>query len=69
MNLHNLMTLFHLHVIHIKGKELLVDYSQSHVIFNEYLRYHMKKVMDKATIKEIRKVKQKEREDKRAIER
>jgi hypothetical protein len=28
----------------------------------------MKKVMDKATIKEIRKVKQKEREDKRAIE-
>jgi len=28
----------------------------------------MKEVMDKATIKEIRKVKQKEREDKRAIE-
>ncbi len=43
MNLHNLMSLFHLHVIQIKGKELLVDYSQSHVIFNEYLRYHMEK--------------------------
>jgi hypothetical protein len=43
MNLHNIIWLFHLHVIYIKGKELLVDYSQSHVIFNEYLRYHMKK--------------------------
>jgi len=64
MNLHNLMSLFHLHVIHIKGKELLIDYSQSHVIFNEYLTYHMKKVMDKATINKKRKVKQKEREDK-----
>jgi hypothetical protein len=43
MNLHNLMSLSHLHVIYIKSKELLVDYSQSHVIFNEYLRHHMKK--------------------------
>jgi hypothetical protein len=44
MNLHNLMSLIHLHVIiHIKGKKLLVDYSQWHVILNENLRYHMKK--------------------------
>jgi hypothetical protein len=40
---------------HTKGKEPLVDYSQSHVVINfEYMDILRRKIMEKAIAKEIR---------------
>jgi hypothetical protein len=51
-----MFSLFHLLTKQIKGREPLVDYSQSHVVtFNQYLDIMWKKAMDKTIVKEIRK--------------
>jgi hypothetical protein len=53
--MHNLFSLLRLFVRQKKGKEPLVDYSQSHVItFDQYLNIMWKKAMDKVVVKEIR---------------
>jgi hypothetical protein len=53
-------------VRHTRGEELLVDYSQSHVVTCvEYLNIQRKEIMDIAIAKEIKKGKRKERKDKR----
>jgi len=55
MRMHNLMSLLLLLAIHIKGKEPLIDYSQSHVVFSfEYLDIIKKKTMEKVIAKEIK---------------
>jgi hypothetical protein len=55
MRMHNLMSLPCLLARHTKGKEPLVDYSQSHVVTSfEYLDILKKKTMEKAIAKEIR---------------
>jgi hypothetical protein len=63
--LHNLLSLLHLPIRRTRGKEPLIDYSQSHVVtFVEYLNILRKETMDKATAEEIKEGKIKEREDK-----
>ncbi len=53
MKLHNLLSLPHLPLRCTRGKELLVDYSKSHVvIYFEYLNILRKKTMDKIVVKE-----------------
>jgi hypothetical protein len=64
--MHNLFSLPHLLAIHTKGKEPLIDYSQYHIVTsNQYLNIMRKKAMDKATTREIKEDRQKEREEKR----
>jgi hypothetical protein len=55
-----MLSLLHLLTRWTRGKEPLVDYSQSHVvIFAKYLNILRKKTMDKATTKEIKEGKKK----------
>jgi len=55
MRMHNLLLLLCLLVRHTKGKEPLLDYSQSHFVTNsKYLDIPKKKTMEKAIAKEIR---------------
>jgi hypothetical protein len=55
LEVHNLLSLFHLLTRDTKGKEPLIDYSQSHFITsNTYLNIWRKKIIDKVVIKEIR---------------
>jgi hypothetical protein len=55
MRMHNLMSLPCLPIRHTKGKEPLVDYSQSHVVTSfRYLDILKKKTMEKAIAKEIK---------------
>jgi hypothetical protein len=55
MRLHKLLSLPHLPIRHIKGKELLVDYFKSHVVISaKCLNILREKTMDKATTKEIK---------------
>jgi hypothetical protein len=64
--MHNLFSLPRLFVRQTKGKDPLVDYSQSHVVtFNQFKNIMWKKAMDKVVVEEIREDKQKEREDKK----
>jgi replicative DNA helicase len=64
MRMHNFLFLPQLIAKQTKGKELLVNYSKSHVIFYQYIDILEKKAMDKTTIKEIREVRQKEKKEK-----
>jgi len=67
--MHNFFPLPHLPTIHTKGKKPLIYNAQYHVIiFNQYLNIMHKKAMDKATTKEIKEDKQKEREKKRLVD-
>jgi hypothetical protein len=62
MKVHNLLLLSRLPTKHTKGKESLIDYSQSCVmISSEYLDIIRKKTMGKAATEEIRVAKRKER--------
>jgi hypothetical protein len=55
MRLHKLLSLLHLPIKHIRGKEPLIVYFKSHVvIFAECLNILREKTMDKANKKEIR---------------
>jgi hypothetical protein len=65
MRVHNLLLLPHLPTKHTKGKEPLIDFSQSHVVTSyEYLDIPLgKKTMEKVVVKEIRTCKRKEKED------
>ncbi len=55
MRMHNLISLPLLLARHTKGKEPLIDYSQSHVVTNfEYLDIIKKKTMEKVIVEEIR---------------
>jgi hypothetical protein len=55
MCLHNLLSLFHLLTRNTKGKEQLIDYSQSHLITSStYLNILKEKIIDKVVMKEIR---------------
>jgi hypothetical protein len=55
MRMHNLLLLPCLPIRHTKGKESLVDYSQSHFVTNsKYLDIPKKKTMEKEIAKEIR---------------
>jgi hypothetical protein len=54
MRLHNLLSLTHLPPRCIRGKEPLVDYFQSHVIFVEYSNILRRKAMDKVAVEETR---------------
>jgi len=65
MKLHNLLSLPRLPARCTRGKKPLIDYSQSHVVtFTKYLHIIREKTMDKATTKEIREGKRKEKKDK-----
>jgi hypothetical protein len=56
MCIHNLFSLPCVPAIQKKGKEPLVDYSQSHVVTSyQYLNIMQKKVMEKTIIKKIKK--------------
>jgi hypothetical protein len=58
--MHNLFSLPCLLAIQTKGKEPLVDHSQSHVVTSyQYLDIMRKKAMDKKIIKKSKKKKQK----------
>jgi hypothetical protein len=53
--MHNILSLPHLLARHTKGKEPLVDYSQSHVVISfEYLDILRRKIMEKVVVEEIR---------------
>jgi hypothetical protein len=55
MSMHNLFLFVCLLTSWAKGKEPLVDYSQSHVVTSyQNLNIMLKKTMDKTTAKEIR---------------
>jgi hypothetical protein len=55
MRIHNLLSLPHLPAKQTKGRELLVDYSQSHVVISkDYLVSLKKKTMDKAATNETK---------------
>jgi hypothetical protein len=54
MRLHNLLSLPYLPTRHIRGKEPLDDYFQSHVVTSiKYLNILRKKTMDKVVVEEI----------------
>ncbi len=66
MSMQNLFSMPHLLARQTKGKEPLVDYSQSHVItYDQYLDIMWKKAMDKVIAKKIKEHRQKEREEKK----
>ncbi len=66
LKIHNLPSLPHLPTKQTKGKEPLVDYSQSHVItFEEYFAILKKKTMDKVVVDEAIKTKRKQKKDDR----
>jgi hypothetical protein len=62
--MHNLLSLPQLIAKQTKGKEPLVNYFKSHVIFYQYIDILQKKAMDKTTIEEIKDVRQKEKKEK-----
>jgi hypothetical protein len=65
MKVHNLLLLFHLFARNTKGKEPLIDYSQSHIMTSfEYLDILRKKTMEKKIVEEIRACKRKDKQDK-----
>ncbi len=60
----NLLSLLHLLTRLTKGKEPLIDYSQSHFITSiTYLNILREKIIDKVGIKETRQERRKEKED------
>jgi hypothetical protein len=64
MGIHNLLSLPHLLAKQTKGRELLVDYSQSHVVTSkEYLVSLKTKAMDKATTNEAKETNRKQKKD------
>jgi hypothetical protein len=64
--MHNLFSLPCLSIKQTKGKNTLVDYSQSHVITsNQPLNIMWKKTMDKVVVDEIKEDRWKEREEKK----
>jgi hypothetical protein len=55
MCFHNLLSLLHLLTRNTKGKESLIDYSQSHLLTSTtYLNILKEKIIDKVVIKEIK---------------
>jgi hypothetical protein len=55
MRVHNLLSLLHLLTKHIKEKQPLIDYSQSHIVTNfEYLNILRSKVTEKEIVEEIK---------------
>ncbi len=61
----NLLSLPHLPTRKTKGRERLVDYSQSLVVtFDKYLRIMRQKAMEKEVVQEVRQSTRKEREEK-----
>ncbi len=53
--MHNLLLLPRLFARHTKGKEPLIDYSQSHVMTNfKYLDILRKIIMEKVVVEEIK---------------
>ncbi len=62
MRLHNFFSLPHLLTRCTRGREPLIDYSQSHVVtFIKYVNIPRKKNMDMATTEEIIKEKEKKK--------
>jgi len=62
MKVHNLLLLPCLLIRNTKGKEPLIDYSQSHIMTSfEYFNILRRKVMEKIIVKEIRACKRKDK--------
>jgi hypothetical protein len=67
MRVDNLLLLPHLLARHTKGKEPLINYSQSHVVTSfEYLDIIRTKTMEKIVVEEIKTNKRKEKENRQA---
>jgi hypothetical protein len=67
MKVHNLLLLLHLLARCTKGKEPLIDYSQSHIVTSfKYIDILRRKTMEDAGTEEIRVCKRKDKEDRQA---
>jgi hypothetical protein len=63
MKVHNLLLLLRLFARNTKGKEPLIDYSQSHIMTNfEYFDILRRKAMEKTIVKKIRAGKRKDKQ-------